>query len=76
MTDKPTQCHPGHPPLQLPPNFRDVTAEKVGTIMAMRRASTRSFGAPLPLRDAECAPEALRGQEGAWTYACPVATRG
>jgi hypothetical protein len=25
----------GGPPLVLPPNFRDVTAEKVGTVMAI-----------------------------------------
>jgi hypothetical protein len=31
-------------PLQLPPNFRDVTAEKIGTVVAI-------VGAPKPPED-------------------------
>jgi hypothetical protein len=42
MTDKPTQCHPGRPPLQLPPNFRDVTAERIGVFTAI--AGTTAAG--------------------------------
>jgi hypothetical protein len=35
MTDKPAP----KPPLQPPPNFRDVTAERVGTITVVIGAS-------------------------------------
>jgi hypothetical protein len=31
---RPSQCNDGQP-LVLPPNFRDVTAEKVGTVVAI-----------------------------------------
>jgi hypothetical protein len=34
MTDKPATTPPREP-LRLPPNFRDVTAEKVGTVVAI-----------------------------------------
>jgi hypothetical protein len=34
MTDKPAPPPP-RPPLVLPPNFRDVTAEKVGTVIGI-----------------------------------------
>jgi len=34
MTDKPNPAPP-QPPLQLPPNFRDVTAEKIGTVIGI-----------------------------------------
>jgi hypothetical protein len=40
MTDKPDPT-PSRPPLVLPPNFRDVTAERVGTVIAI-------MGAPKP----------------------------
>jgi hypothetical protein len=40
--DKPTT--PPRKPLVLPPNGRDVTAEKVGTVMAI-------VGAPKPPKD-------------------------
>jgi hypothetical protein len=40
MTDKPNPASPRQP-LQLPSNGRDVTAEKVGTVMAI-------VGAPKP----------------------------
>jgi len=33
MTDPPAP--PPRQPLQLPPNFRDVTAEKVGTVIGI-----------------------------------------
>jgi hypothetical protein len=34
MTDSPNPVPPRQP-LALPPNFRDVTAEKVGTVVAI-----------------------------------------
>jgi hypothetical protein len=40
MPDYPNPVPP-RPPLALPPNFRDVTAEKVGTVIAI-------VGAPKP----------------------------
>jgi hypothetical protein len=43
MTDKPNPVPP-RPPLALPPNGRDVTAEKVGTVVAI-------IGAPKPPKD-------------------------
>jgi hypothetical protein len=43
MTDEPKPVPPRQP-LPLPPNFRDVTAEKVGTVMAI-------VGAPKPPKD-------------------------
>jgi hypothetical protein len=35
MTDKPDQVSPPRPPLQLPPNFRDATAERGGTVVVI-----------------------------------------
>jgi hypothetical protein len=36
ITDKPTRPEPTpRPPLVLPPNFRDVTAEKIGTVIGI-----------------------------------------
>jgi hypothetical protein len=40
MTDKPNPVPPRQPPV-LPPNFRDVTAKKVGTVIGI-------VGAPKP----------------------------
>jgi hypothetical protein len=45
MTDKkPEPTTPPRPPLVLPPNGRDVTAERVGTVVAI-------VGAPKPPKD-------------------------
>jgi hypothetical protein len=43
MTDKPASTPP-RPPLVLPPNFRDVTAEKVGTVMVIIGAAAAGKG--------------------------------
>jgi hypothetical protein len=43
MTDTPPPAPP-RPPLVLPPNFVDRTAERVGTVMAI-------VGAPKPPKD-------------------------
>jgi hypothetical protein len=45
MTDKPTQCHPRQP-LVLPPNFRDVTAEKIGTVIGIIGATAAKATKP------------------------------
>jgi hypothetical protein len=37
MTDKPAPT-PSREPLVLPPNFRDVTAEKIGTVVGATAA--------------------------------------
>jgi Tfp pilus assembly ATPase PilU len=34
MTDKPNPAPP-RPPLRLPPNCRDVTAKKIGTVIGI-----------------------------------------
>jgi hypothetical protein len=41
MTDKPAPASPLRPPLRLPPNARDVTAEKIGTGDATAPQPTR-----------------------------------
>jgi Tfp pilus assembly ATPase PilU len=43
MTDKPAPTPPRQP-LVLPPNFRDVTAEKVGTVMGIVGATAAGKG--------------------------------
>jgi hypothetical protein len=37
---------PSRPPLVLPPNFRDVTAERVGTVVAIVGAMAAPKGEP------------------------------
>jgi Tfp pilus assembly ATPase PilU len=43
MTNKPNPVPPRRP-LVLPPNFRDVTAEKVGTVVAIVGATAAGKG--------------------------------
>jgi hypothetical protein len=43
MTDKPNPVPPRQP-LVLPPHFRDVTAEKVGTVKAIVGATAAGKG--------------------------------
>jgi hypothetical protein len=41
-----TDDRPPRQPLQLPPNFRDVTAEKVGTVVAIVGATAAPKAKP------------------------------
>jgi Tfp pilus assembly ATPase PilU len=45
MTDKPAPTPP-HEPLQLPSNFVDKTAEKIGTVIGIVGATGAGKGAP------------------------------
>jgi hypothetical protein len=45
MTDRPASTPP-RPPLRLPPNFRDVTAEKVGTVIGISGATAAKATKP------------------------------
>jgi hypothetical protein len=45
MTDKPNPAPP-RPPLQLPPNFREVTAEKIGTVIGISGATAAKATKP------------------------------
>jgi hypothetical protein len=44
MTDRPEPAAPPREPLVLPPNFRDVTAEKVGTFIGIVGATAAAKG--------------------------------
>jgi hypothetical protein len=46
MTDKPEPATPPKPPLVLPPNFIDWTAEKIGTVIGIVGATAAQKGKP------------------------------
>ena len=59
MTDKPAPT-PLLAPLVLPPNFRDVTAERIGTVFAIIGATAAQGTAAVSLADADPATLGLR----------------
>jgi hypothetical protein len=69
MTDKPAPTPPREP-LRLPPNFRDVTAEKIGTVMGVVGATgcegneARSAGAGLDAAHRAAAVAAIAPRAG------------
>jgi hypothetical protein len=46
MTDKKPEPTPPRPPLRLPPNCRDVTAEKTGTVIRVVGATAAKATKP------------------------------
>jgi hypothetical protein len=46
MTDKKPEPTPSRPPLVLPPNCRDVTAEKIGTVIGIIGAAAAKATKP------------------------------